>query len=73
MRYHIETLTCKDLGKTRTVKKFLLVPRHFPKYSNEVRWLEFALIVERVLARNSLLGEYEWVEECFVEDQHNNT
>lgn len=67
MRFSNENLIYNDLGKTRKVKKFLLWPKHFGR--KKVRWLEKAVIVERVVHDKTNNNKFVWNEIDFDDDE----
>ena len=73
MRYaNKQTHRACRFGEERTVRKFLLMPRHYTN-SKSKRWLEYADIVEQVertiLGRYGILYDfYEWVEIGFADE-----
>lgn len=60
------TRQADSLGDTRTVRKFLLLPRHFGR---DWRWLEYADIVERYKYISGLIDTYAgWEEVDFADN-----
>lgn len=71
MRYRTDEAWEAMAGQTRTVRKFLWLPRSF-RGDQEGRWLEWALIVERVekrpvaLEMGYLVYDWRWWEVGFA-------
>ena len=62
MRWRKRTFSVKSReGETRVIQKFLLCPRC---YNDDCRWLEFALMLERVeridISDNDDWSKYVW-------------
>ena len=68
MRWH--NLNRSDLGKARTIRRFLLWPRTI---NNKTRWLEWATILQEVYrvdlewADGKISSTYDWCDEKWID------